>query len=161
MILIGLGANLDGIYGTPEQCLQQCSKLLADAGIYVIKLSSIWKSAPVPVSDQPWYRNAVCTVETKLNPHELLSVLAKIEDEPGRSRAEPNAARTLDIDILSYNNKIIDDGVLTLPHPEIQNRAFVLYPLREIAPNWVHPLLDKCVDEMIAAMPKGQEIERC
>ncbi len=161
MILIGLGANLDGVYGTPDQCLQECSNLLAGAGINVIKLSSIWRSAPVPISDQPWYKNAVCSVETDLNPHELLSALANIEDEAGRTREELNAARTLDLDILSYNDKIINEAQLTLPHPEIHNRSFVLYPLREIAPNWVHPILGKSVDEMIAKMPKGQEIERC
>ncbi len=161
MILIGVGANLDGIYGTPEQCLRYSVKLLSESGIDIIKSSSIWKSAPVPISSQPWYRNAVHLVSTNLDPYELLSVLAKIEDDAGRSRAEPNAARTLDLDILSYNNEVIDDNNLTLPHPEIQNRAFVLYPLQEVAPDWVHPIFGNSVDEMIKNMPKGQKIEQC
>ncbi len=161
MILIGLGANLDGIYGSPDQCLQECANLFAIPDIKIVKLSSIWKSAPVPISDQPWYKNAVCMVETKLSPHDLLSALAKIEDDAGRARSELNAARTLDLDILSYNDEIINDEHLTLPHPQMHNRAFVLYPLREIAPNWIHPTLGKSVDEMIGQMPKGQEIARC
>ncbi len=159
MILIGLGANLDGIYGCPEDALQKCHNLFASVGINIIKSSNIWKSAPVPVSDQPWYRNAVCCVETNFSPHGLLSALAKIEDGAGRTRRDVNAARTLDLDILSYDDKIIKDEHLILPHPQMHNRAFVLYPLREIAPDWVHPILNKSVDKMLEEMPAGQEIE--
>lgn len=161
MILIGLGSNLDGIYGTPAQCLQECKALFAQAGIYIEKSSSIWTSAPVPVSDQPWYKNSVCIVNTELDPYQLLSALAHIEDKAGRVRDEANAARTLDLDILSYNNEIIGDKKLQLPHTEMYKRAFVLYPLHEVAPNWIHPSLNKSVDEMISDMPAGQEIERC
>ena len=160
MILIGLGANLDGIYGSPEQCLQACSELLADAGIYIVRSSNIWKSAPVPVSDQPWYCNAVCAVETVLSSDQLLRALASIENDTGRERHEENAARVLDLDILAYNNEIINDAHLTVPHPAMHERAFVLYPLQEIAPHWMHPQLDKSVDEMIVYIPKGQEIQR-
>ncbi len=161
MILIGLGANLDGIYGTPEQCLKHCTELFSSQDIKVIKFSNIWKSAPVPVSDQPWYKNAVCLVETDLNPHELLATLAKIENESGRTRNKQNEARILDLDLLSYNNEIIEDDNLHLPHPRMQMRAFVLYPLQEVAPNWVHPTLNKSVDKMVDEMPKGQKIEIC
>ncbi|PCI56200.1 MAG: 2-amino-4-hydroxy-6-hydroxymethyldihydropteridine diphosphokinase [Alphaproteobacteria bacterium] len=159
MILIGLGANLNGIYGAPEQCLKACSDLLAGAGIYIVKSSNIWKSAPVPVSDQPWYCNAVCAVETVLSPPQLLCALATIENDTGRERHEANAARVLDLDILSYNDEIINEAHLTVPHPALHERAFVLYPMQEIAPHWVHPRLDKSVDEMIVNMPKGQEIQ--
>lgn len=160
MILIGLGANLDGIYGAPEQCLQACSDLLADAGVYIVRSSNIWKSAPVPVSDQPWYCNAVCVVETMLKPQQLLRALATIENDTGRERYEANAARVLDLDILSYNNEIINDQHLTVPHLALHERAFVLYPMQEIAPHWVHPQLDKSVNEMIVDIPKGQKIQR-
>ena len=161
MILIGLGANLDGIYGSPEQCLKHCAELFSSKNIKVIKFSNIWKSAPVPVSDQPWYRNAVCLVETSLNPHELLAALAKIEDEAGRTRHKQNEARILDLDLLSYNNEIIEDDNLQLPHPRMHERSFVLYPLQEVAPNWVHPVLNKSVDKMVEEIPKGQKIEIC
>lgn len=160
MILIGLGANLDGLYGAPEQCLQACSDLLAEAGVYIVRSSNIWKSAPVPVSDQPWYCNAVCAVETMLSPQQLLLALATIENDTGRERHEANAARVLDLDILSYNDEIINEAHLTVPHPALHDRAFVLYPIQEIAPHWVHPTQDKFVDKMISDMPKGQEIQR-
>ncbi|PCJ99855.1 MAG: 2-amino-4-hydroxy-6-hydroxymethyldihydropteridine diphosphokinase [Zetaproteobacteria bacterium] len=160
MILIGLGANIDGVYGSPEQCLHACSKLLADAGIYIVKSSHIWKSAPVPISDQPWYRNAVCSVETALQSKDLLCALAGIEDDMGRTRREVNAARVIDLDILGYNNEIINEQHLQIPHYAMHERAFVLYPMQEIASHWIHPVLNKSVDEMIEIIPKGQEIGR-
>ncbi len=159
MILIGMGANLSGIYGSPEQCLQACSDILADAGVYIVKSSNIWKSAPVPYSDQPWYRNAVCSVETDLNANDLLLTLATIENRAGRVRNIKNEARVIDLDILSYNSQIINKEHLTLPHPRMDERAFVLYPLQEIAADWVHPSMNKSVDEMIAGLPKWQKIE--
>ena len=160
MILIGLGSNLDGVYGSPMQCLQACSQLLADKGIYIIQSSNVWESAPVPISDQPWFCNAVCTVETVLSPEELLEILAELEDSTGRERAEENAARALDLDILCYNNVIKGEGDLVLPHPRMHERAFVLHPLSEVMQNWRHPVLDKTVDEMIKTLPKGQETRR-
>lgn len=160
MILIGLGANLSGEHGSPEQCLYACALLLADRGINITASSNIWKSAPVPVSDQPWYKNAVCRVNTNLNAHELLNILSQIENEAGRVRTAQNAARVLDLDVLSYNSEHINDERISIPHPRLHERAFVLYPLHEIAPNWIHPELNKSVDNMIEDLPKWQEIER-
>ena len=161
MIIIGLGANLDGDYGSPEECLKSCPDLLSAKGINVLKFSNIWKSAPVPVSDQPWYRNAVCSVETDLRPHDLLGALAEIEGEAGRTRHTQNEARVIDLDLLAYNNEVIEDNILSLPHPRMQSRAFVLYPLREVAPYWIHPILGKSVDDLVGKIPEGQEIELC
>lgn len=160
MILIGLGANLSGPYGSPECALQACKPLFKVLGLPIIKSSHIWASAPVPISDQPWYRNAVCRVETTLGPLELMKALHSIETEFGRVRSERNAPRVLDLDILAYDHRLERHGDLTLPHPRLHDRAFVLYPLQEIAPGWVHPALDKSVDELIKALPKGQEIKR-
>ena len=160
MIVIGLGANLDGIYGTPEDCFHACTDLFSAADIHIVKSSNIWKTAPVPASDQPWYRNAVCAVDTDLDPHQLLSTLAEIEENTGRVRVERNEARVLDLDLLIYNNRVIEDKGLKLPHPRLHERAFVLYPLQEIMPeDWKHPVLDKTVGEMIKTMPKGQKAE--
>ncbi len=159
MILLGLGANLDSIYGSPENTLQACSSILAKVGIHIVKSSNIWKSAPVPISDQPWYYNAVCVVKTDHSPHELLEKLSEIEKNMGRKPAQLNAARVIDLDILSYNNKIINEENLKLPHPRMHERAFVLYPLQEINPDWQHISMDKSVDSMIKNMPQGQEIE--
>lgn len=159
MIAIGLGANLNSIYGTPNQALQACPQLFNNHNIKVLKFSSIWKSAPVPLSDQPWYHNAVCIVKTKLHPKDLLGVLASIEEEAGRLREIRNEPRVLDLDILFYDDEICSDENLTLPHPRMHERAFVLYPLNEVAPQWAHPELNKTLVQMISELPE-QQIER-
>lgn len=158
MIGIALGANLDSALGTPEQALKKCPELLKKYDINVTAFSSIWKSAPIPISDQPWYHNAVCLIETKLKPQNLLQTLASIETKAGRVRNIKNEPRVLDLDILFYHDEVMDNG-LTLPHPRMHERAFVLYPLQEVAPNWMHPVLNKTVSEMIEDLPE-QQIEK-
>ncbi len=160
MILIGLGANLEGAFGTPEQSLQSCSAHLASRGVFISKSSNIWKSAPVPVSDQPWYRNAICRVETSLSPEDLLTAFNYVEKEAGRVRNALNEARVLDLDIICYDGEILESSLLSLPHPRMHERAFVLFPLQEVAPNWRHVRLDKTVDEMIRDLSLDQKIER-
>jgi len=160
VILIALGANLDGPYGSPLQTLQKCAEFLAQEDIAIIMASSIWKSAPVPISDQPWYHNAVCTVKTDKDPYQILDALNKIERENGRTRHTRNEARSLDLDLIAYNDTIIETQKLHTPHPRMHERAFVLKPLLEIAPDWVHPVLRKTTSILIAEMPSGQNIER-
>ncbi|MDH5722067.1 MAG: 2-amino-4-hydroxy-6-hydroxymethyldihydropteridine diphosphokinase [Alphaproteobacteria bacterium] len=159
MIIIGLGANLDFKGHSPEETLRLCLKHFEENGIKIISVSSIWKSAPVPASDQPWYRNAVCSVSTIYTPSQLLKKLHEIELSFGRMRHEINAARTLDLDIIAYDDRISGEDPI-LPHPRFHDRAFVLYPLQEIAPDWVHPVTGQSVSDMIDRMP-SQQIERC
>ena len=161
MIIIGLGANLKSKNGAlPIQSLQRAAKELRDQGIKPVAGSSIWKSAPVPVSDQPWYHNAVCQVETQLSASELLQVVISIEEVAGREHFVRNEARVLDLDILAYNNEIIEFPRLQIPHPRMHQRAFVLYPLQEIAPSWVHPVLGNTLEEAISLLDTSQEIKR-
>lgn len=160
VILIALGANLNGPHGTPIKTLQKCGDFFEEEQIYIQKSSNIWKSAPVPISDQPWYHNAVCAVKTAQSPHEILKILNKIEYENGRTRHTLNEARSLDLDLIAYNTEIIETKNLHIPHPRMHQRAFVLMPLQEIAPKWVHPVLKQTVSNMIKKMPNGQDIER-
>ncbi|MCB9983179.1 MAG: 2-amino-4-hydroxy-6-hydroxymethyldihydropteridine diphosphokinase [Rhodospirillales bacterium] len=159
MILLGLGANLPSRYGTPEKTLRAALAGLERKGVRVVKASSIWLSAPVPVSDQPWYRNAVVAVKTDLSPEALMGVLQGIENDFGRVRGERNAPRLLDLDVLIYDDLVITDETCQVPHPRMDQRAFVLKPLEEIAPDWIHPVLGLSVADLIATMPEGQEIE--
>lgn len=160
MIYIGLGANMPGKYGPPENAIQAAlDEINADPEIGVIAASSIWHSAPVPVSDQPWFANAVCAIETHLPPRALLARLKKIEQEAGREERERNAPRVLDLDIVAYGKFITMDAPI-LPHPRMHERAFVLYPLQEITPEWVHPALECPVAELIEMLPPGQQIRR-
>ena len=161
MILISFVANLPSRYGSPLQTLQAAIKQLdVRSDINIVSVSDIYLTAPVPVSDQPWYHNGVLSVETDLAPRQLLAVLQSVEAEFGRERGERNAARVLDLDILAYNDEILDEEGLILPHPRMSSRAFVLYPLRDVAPLWRHPVSLEGVGAMIAGLPADQDIRK-
>lgn len=159
MILIGTGGNLQSTFGTVKETLEKAYELLEKEGCFIEKSSGWYETAPVPVSDQPWYQNRVFSVRTEQTPQELIRTLLKVEAELGRVRTVKNAARVLDLDLLAYHDEIVDEPPETIvPHPRMHLRAFVLYPLREIAPDWTHPVLHRNVDELIDALPEGQEI---
>lgn len=153
MILIALGANLPGHYGSPQDTIEAALLALENAGVHVAMRSNIWLTQPVPVSDQPLYRNAVIQVHTKLEPEVLLNLLHSIEADFGRVRHERNEARVLDLDLLAYNDVVIheDDG-MQIPHPRMHERAFVLVPLSEISESWMHPVLSKTAEELLALL---------
>jgi 2-amino-4-hydroxy-6-hydroxymethyldihydropteridine diphosphokinase len=156
-IFIGLGANLPSRFGPPEATLAAALARLEALGVRVAARSRWYETAPVPVSDQPWYVNGIARVETTLPPAELLAILHRIEGEFGRVRAERNAPRLVDLDLLAYDQRVIEEPDLpVLPHPRMHERAFVLLPLRELAPAWRHPRLSRSLDALIADLPREQ-----
>jgi len=157
VILVALGANLPGPEGTPARTLAASCRAMTERDLQVVAVSRIWESAPVPASDQPWYSNAVVRLETDLPAHLLMDELKAIEEQFGRVRVKKNEARVLDLDLIAANDEIFETERLVLPHPRMHERAFVLMPLREIAPDWVHPVLKKPINDLIAALPP-QEI---
>jgi 2-amino-4-hydroxy-6-hydroxymethyldihydropteridine diphosphokinase len=159
MILIALGANLPSAAGGPQQTLEAALKRLDASGVRVVARSRWYRTAPVPVSDQPWFVNGVARVETTLAPGGLLALLRQVEQEFGRQRTARNAARKLDLDIIDYDGRIENTPELTLPHPRMQDRAFVLLPLAEIAPAWRHPTRGNTVESLISALPPEQKAE--
>lgn len=160
MILLGLGANLPSDFGSPEETIKRCIGDLPSYGITVLKASSVWESAPVPISDQPWYKNAVCLIETEHTPQDLLNIIQNIEHDFGRIRSIRNAARVIDLDLLAYNDIISDNKLLELPHPRMHERAFVLLPLQEIASDWTHPVTRKTLSALIKNLPEDQKIRK-
>jgi len=141
---VGLGANL----GDARQALLEAARQLADAdGIEDLALSPLYRSAPVG-SSGPDYINAVARLRTRLAPHPLLDALQHIEQLHGRERPYRNAPRTLDLDLLWFEGVTQDDPVLTLPHPRMHERAFVLRPLRDLAP--ALPLAQGDLDTLVA-----------
>jgi len=162
MILIGLGANLGHPrYGGPRQtCLAALALLEEGPEVGVLRRSSWYRSAPVPISDQPWFVNAVAELETTLEPAALLARLHDVERQLGRVRRERNEARVLDLDLLAYHDRVSGPGeALRLPHPRLAERAFVLLPLAELAPDWRHPVDGSPISELLARLPEDQAIE--
>ncbi len=158
-LFIGLGANLtpDGYASPREGCVAALSAL-ADEGVHLSALSRWYESAPVPISDQPWYLNAVAEATAELDAASTLAALHNIERRFGRVRIERNAARVLDLDLLDFAGMVSDASNLTLPHPRLHERAFVLLPLGELCPDWVHPVSGITIQDLIAMIPADQQI---
>ena len=161
MIVIGLGANLSSPpYGGPREACEAALDALRGAGVAVLRRSRWYRSAPVPVSDQPWFVNAVAEVETDLSAAELLDLLHRIEREMGRERRVRNQARVIDLDLLIYGETVSGPGETPiLPHPRLAERAFVVLPLAELAPDWRHPQTGHSLAAMVRALPADQRAE--
>ena len=167
VILIGLGANLPGPAGaTPLETLEFVLEDLDKRGVRVNRRSRWYRSAPVPKSDQPWFINGVAVVEFDDAPGNLLRILRQVEDKFGRVRRIRNEARVVDLDILAFGDMVETSGTgdraegsLELPHPELQNRAFVLRPMAEVVPDWRHPVSGRTLEDLIAGLPPDQLVE--
>jgi 2-amino-4-hydroxy-6-hydroxymethyldihydropteridine diphosphokinase len=154
---IGLGANLNDPAAQVDYALAELDRL---PGTRLIAQSSLYASAPVGSVDQPDFINAVAQVETSLAPRALLDALLDIEHRHGRERSFRNAPRTLDLDLLLYGHAHFHEDALTLPHPRMTERAFVLLPLLEIAPDTLIPgrgaaadWLQACSDQTLSILP--------
>jgi len=142
---LSLGSNL----GDSVAMLRKALKMLPAAGIRVGRVSSLYKTEPVEFLDQPWFVNCVTEVSTSLPPRALLRKLKSVEHGLGRRRGKPKGPRLIDIDILLYENVTVRSSRLTVPHPRLSERRFVLVPLREIAPKAAHPVSGKTISEML------------
>ena len=152
MILIALGANLPSPAGKPADTLNAALAGFAVRCITIEKRSGFYRSSAWPNPSDPPFINAVVVARTNLSPSDLLAALHKVERSFGRKRGEPNAPRTLDLDILDYDGRI-EQGPPVLPHPRMEGRGFVLRPLRDVAPDWRHPVSGRSISELIAALP--------
>lgn len=155
---LGLGSNLGKRLGNIRSAVAALEQV---PGIAVIKVSSIYETQPMGNINQPKYLNSVAEVETNLSASELLTSLQRIEKHMGRQRLQKWEPRIIDLDILYYDQLIVDTKELSIPHPELAKRAFVLIPLSEIAPDFRDPLSKKKVGEMISGIDiKSQGIKK-
>lgn len=162
-IMIAFGANLPTEeYGAPAQTLKAALQRLAkDGDISIDLVSSFYETAPVPISDQPWYVNGVARLSTDMSAHDLLARLHEVEAEFGRVRRERNAARVIDLDLIAYGRDLVqEEGGICVPHPRMAERAFVLLPLRDVASDWVHPVSRQSINELISKLPADQQIRK-
>jgi 2-amino-4-hydroxy-6-hydroxymethyldihydropteridine diphosphokinase len=155
MIVLALGSNLPSDAGPPVATLRAALDALRHAGIVPVAVSRFFVTPAWPDPRDPAFINAAACVETALGPAALLAELHRIEEQFGRTRAVPNAPRTLDLDIIDYHGRV-EAGPPVLPHPRMAERAFVLIPLADVAPGWSHPVLRQNVDALIAALPPAE-----
>lgn len=152
-IYIGLGANLPRQQMTPVETLRAALDALADAGISPVQTSSFWRSPAWPDPAKPEYVNAVCRVVSDEAPGRLMQILLDIETRFGRVREARWDSRSLDLDLIDYRGEVRDEAPhLILPHPRALERAFVLLPLREIAPDWRDPVSGDVIETCVARL---------
>jgi 2-amino-4-hydroxy-6-hydroxymethyldihydropteridine diphosphokinase len=152
---LSLGSNL----GDRAAHLRAAVEELQTAG-RLLAVSAFYETQPVDVPDQPWFLNCVAAIETDKTPREILSLALNIEAGMGRTRMREKGPRTIDIDIVLFGNRVIDEPGLKIPHPALLQRRFVLEPLVEIAPGVCHPVTGQSAREMLAALPDGQRVRR-
>lgn len=152
---LSLGSNLDD----REANLNRALDRLGSPDVHITRVSSIYETEPQDLPNQPWFLNLVVEIETTLFPLQLLARIQKIEKELGRRRIVPKGPRTIDIDILLFGNFVIDNAKLSVPHPRMHERRFVLEPLSELAPDLRHPISRRTVTEMLNETA-GQIVKR-
>ena len=158
-LFIGLGANLTPVgFSTPQSGCEAAMVMLSGLGVKLIRMSRWYESAPVPPSDQPWYLNAVAEATTSFDAAKTLTILHQVEVCFGRVRSTRNAARVLDLDLIDFGGQIHDQKTLIVPHPRMHERAFVLFPLRDLCVDWTHPKTGQSLDVLIEHLPADQLI---
>ncbi len=154
---IGIGSN-QGL--ARENCEQAVKELNSLAEVWVKSSSSLYETAPVGIENQDWFINSVVKIETTLLPPALLEKLLAIEGKMGRVRRVKWGPRIIDLDLLLYEDLILTEANLKIPHPELHKRKFVLEPLKEIAPQFLHPILKKPIEELAAESHPNQIVNK-
>lgn len=149
IVYLSLGSNLGDRYGTIESALSMLSEL---PKVSFISRSSITETVPFGYSNQPNFLNCTVCIETDIPAHDLLELCLNIEQKLGRKRELRWGPRTIDIDILFYGNKIIESQRLLIPHPGIRHRKYLLKSLKELCPDYIHPLLKRSVSELLSIL---------
>ncbi len=150
-----LGANL----GNPLTTLQRANEILEEKVGVILQKSKIYRTAAWGKTDQPDFLNQVIKLKTSLQPHKLMQSILGIELELGRVREEKYGPRIIDIDILFYDDLILDEPHLTIPHPRISERRFVLEPLNEIAPTLIHPVFNQTIHQLLLDCTDSLEVK--
>ncbi len=155
LVYLSLGSNV----GDREAQLRDAQARLGAVG-RVVAVSSFYETEPVEFTQQPWFLNCALALETSKTPQQLIAAILHIEQEMGRRRGQKKGPRSIDIDILLFDDAVVDSTDLTIPHPSLHQRRFVLEPLAEIAPEVWHPVLKKTVRELLDALPPGQVVRK-
>ena len=157
MIILSLGSNLSSKFGNRFDNLEKAMALLADEGLIVHKKSSFYETTSYPDPNNPKFINMVASIQSDLSAKNLMLLLLSTEEKMERKRFKKNSPRTCDIDIIDFTNDVLNFSFnklnLTIPHKSLTFRNFVLFPLKEIAPNWKHPKTHESIDALIKNLP--------
>ena len=156
-VIVALGGNDKGGRTSCRETLEAALQRLEQDGVHIVARSSWWSSLAWPDPNDPPFLNGVVILRTDLRPNELMGLLSRIEDEFGRKRSTRNAPRTLDLDLIACGRLSGDFDGLILPHPRAADRLFVMGPLAEIAPDWVHPVIERTAKELAQDAPVGRD----
>ena len=154
-VYLSLGSNMGDRAANLQSAIQKLGQLGTVAAV-----SAFYETEPVEFTDQPWFLNCAVALDTENTPAHLLRALLEIERTMGRLRTNQKGPRTIDLDILLFGDSSVNTAALTIPHPAMHQRRFVLEPLAEIAPDARHPILDKTIRELRDALPPGQAVRR-
>jgi 2-amino-4-hydroxy-6-hydroxymethyldihydropteridine diphosphokinase len=149
MIFLNIGSNLNSTKGNRIFNLNESLDLIRLENIKIIKVSSIYETPSYPNKKNPKFLNIGLQIECNYSPKQLIKIFNKIEKQLQRIRGKKNEPRTCDIDLIDYDRKVILSKNLSIPHPKAHLRNFVLFPLKEISPMWIHPILNKKIDFLI------------
>lgn len=152
-VYLSLGSNVGDRAGNLNMAVDRLRTLGEVAAV-----SSFYETEPVEFTAQPWFLNCAVKLDTDKTPRQLLAGILDIEQQLGRQRGREKGPRIIDLDILLFGNSIVDDRGLTIPHPAMHERRFVLEPLAEIAPDVLHPVLKRTIRELRDALPPGQTV---
>ena len=155
LVFIGVGSNLGDKVGN---CRRAVEVILADGRNRIVQCSPLYQTEPVGKKEQDWFINGVFAMETSMEPAELLEFLLGVEKMMGRVRTERWGPRVIDLDILLFGQEVINEEALRIPHPRLHERRFVLVPLRDIAPDLMHPLLGKTISQILAELPGEEKV---
>jgi 2-amino-4-hydroxy-6-hydroxymethyldihydropteridine diphosphokinase len=155
IVYLSLGSNL----GDREANLRTAIEKLRELG-NIPAVSSFYETEPVEVTAQPWFLNCAVKLDTEKMPRQLISAILALEQSMGRQRKQQKGPRTIDIDILLFGSSVIEIPSLTIPHPHLHERRFVLEPLAEIAPDARHPIFKRSIRELRDALPQGQTVRK-
>ncbi len=159
MIYLNIGSNLSSTNGGREDNIFKAINYLKELDLNLIEVSSFYETPSYPNKLDPRFLNLCIKLETKLKPIEFLDRIKEIEKKLGRIRKKKNEPRICDIDIIDFNGEVLKSDDLTIPHPKSHLRNFVLYPLKEIEPNWHHPVFNKKIDSFFEELDKNSHNE--